>query len=197
MLSPLNAQALNQLFFDARTHSHWQKKEVPEDLIKQLYDLCKWGPTSMNCCPMRLVFIRSQAAKERLKPMLSAGNVEKTMAAPVTAIIASDYQFYEHLPQLFPASATARDGFANDHKKAHSTAFRNGTLQGAYLILAARCLGLDCGPMSGFDNDAVDKEFFAGTATQSNFLVNIGYGIGEKTYARAPRLDFDVAAKIL
>ncbi|HBC57457.1 MAG TPA: malonic semialdehyde reductase, partial [Gammaproteobacteria bacterium] len=157
MDTPLDPQALNQLFIEARTHSHWQNKEVSDELLKQLYDLCKWGPTSMNCSPMRLVFVRSHAAKEQLKPLLSAGNVEKTMSAPVTAIVASDHQFYEHFPLLFPHSTTARDRFANDQTATDITAFRNSSLQGAYLIIAARSLGLDCGPMSGFDNEALDK----------------------------------------
>lgn len=197
MSTPLDPQALNQLFIEARTHSHWQNKEVSDELLKQLYDLCKWGPTSMNCSPMRLVFVRSHAAKEQLKPLLSAGNVEKTMSAPVTAIVASDHQFYEHFPLLFPHSTTARDRFANDQTATDITAFRNSSLQGAYLIIAARSLGLDCGPMSGFDNEALDKVYFSGTEIKSNFLCNLGYGVADKTYARAPRLDFETAAKIL
>ncbi len=197
MSTPLDPQALNQLFIEARTHSHWQNKEVSDELLKQLYDLCKWGPTSMNCSPMRLVFVRSRAAKEQLKPLLSAGNVEKTMSAPVTAIVASDHQFYEHFPLLFPHSTTARDRFANDQTATDITAFRNSSLQGAYLIIAARSLGLDCGPMSGFDNEALDKVYFSGTEIKSNFLCNLGYGVADKTYARAPRLDFETAAKIL
>jgi 3-hydroxypropanoate dehydrogenase len=182
--------ALDQLFRTARTHNGFTEREVPEALLREALDLVKMGPTSANCSPLRVVFVRSAAAKERLRPALAPGNLAKTMAAPVTAIVASDYAFYEHLPKLFP-HADARSWFTGNPQMIADTAFRNGTLQGGYLILALRALGLDTGPMSGFDNAKVDAAFFAGTQIRSNFLINIGYGDPAKLFPRSPRFAFD------
>jgi len=192
----LDDRSLNILFREARTHTVWQDRPVSDDSLHRLYDLMKWGPTSANCCPARLVFVRSKEAKQRLLPAMDPGNQEKTRTAPVTAIVAHDYEFYEKLPRLYP-HADARSWFAGNQPVIDTTAFRNGTLQGAYLILAARALGLDAGPMSGFNNDMVDKEFFAGTKVRSNFVVNLGYGDASKLHPRSPRLAFDEAARIL
>lgn len=198
MHTPLDPAALDQLFLKARTYGttarSWLPKPVPEDLLRRLWDLVKMGPTSANCSPMRLVFVATPEGKERLRPALDAGNLDKTMAAPVTAIVATDHAFYEKLPFLFPHT-NARAWFEGK-PHADEAAFRNGTLQGAYLILAARALGLDCGPMSGFDNAAVDREFFAGTRVRSNFLVNLGYGDPASLFPRSPRLSFDEACSI-
>ena len=192
----LDDRSLDIIFREARTHSVWQDKPVDDDLLHRLYDLMKWGPTSANCCPARIVFVCSEEAKRRLLPAMDPGNQEKTRTAPVTAIVAQDYEFYEKLPQLFP-HADARSWFAGNQPVIDTTAFRNGTLQGAYLILAARALGLDAGPMSGFNNEMVDKEFFAGTKIKSNFVVNLGYGDVSKLFPRSPRLNFEEAAQIL
>lgn len=191
----LDAAALDQLFRNARTHNEFLPREVSDDLLQQVYDLLKWGPTSANSSPARLVFVKSAEAKEKLRPALSEGNLVKTLAAPVTVIVASDYAFYEKLPQLFP-HADARSWFAGNQALIDTTAFRNGTLQGAYFMLAARALGLDCGPMSGFDNAKVDAAFFAGTSVRSNFLINLGYGDASKLFPRSPRLGFNEAAQI-
>jgi 3-hydroxypropanoate dehydrogenase len=196
MSQPVDNDTLRQLFLDARTHNKWLPKEVPDGLLHQLVDVLKMGPTSANCSPARFVFVKSKEAKERLKPHLSEGNREKTMQAPVCAIIGYDLEFYEHLPKLFPHT-DARGWFAGKPEKIKETAFRNGTLQGAYLILAARLHGLDCGPMSGFDNDRVDKAFFAGTSTKSNFLCTLGYGDWAGVNPRSPRFTFDEMAKII
>jgi 3-hydroxypropanoate dehydrogenase len=188
---------LDQIFRNARTHSAWLDQAVSDVLLEAVYDLAKMGPTSANCSPMRIVYLRSPEAKARLKPALAEGNVAKTMAAPATAIIAYDLEFYERLPQLFPHT-DARSWFlgaAPEH--IHDTGFRNGSLQGAYFIIAARALGLDCGPMSGFDNEAVDREFFPDGTVKSNFLCNLGHGDSSKLFARAPRLEFDEACQIL
>jgi 3-hydroxypropanoate dehydrogenase len=196
----LSDEALDILFRKARTHTAWLDKPVSDDLLRQVYDLMKWGPTSANCCPARILFLRTPEAKQRLLPALSSGNVDKTMKAPVTAIIAHDLKFYEKLPKLFPHNPAAREWFTQSPELAQVTAFRNGTLQGGYFILAARALGLDCGPMSGFDNAKVDKEFFANPENQSvksNFLCNLGYGDPAKIPPRSPRLDFDEACKLL
>ncbi len=187
--------ALDLLFRQARTHTSWQDRPVPDQLLHQAWDLARMGPTSANCLPARIVFVRSPAAKEKLRPTLMPGNVDKTMAAPATAIIGHDLAFFEQLPRLFP-HADARAWFASNEPLARATAFRNGTLQGAYFILACRALGLDCGPMSGFDNSAVDAAFFAGTTVESNFLVNIGYGDAAALFPRGPRLDFAEACRI-
>ena len=170
---------------------------MSDDTLRNLYDLMKWGPTSANSCPARILFLRTAEAKQRLAPALSPTNVEKTMKASVTAIIAHDLSFYEKLPKLFPQNPGMRDVFANSQQVSEVTAFRNGTLQGAYFILAARSLGLDCGPMSGFDNSKVDREFLADTQWKSNFLCNLGYGDAAKLQPRNPRLDFDEACKTL
>lgn len=191
----LDASALDQLFRSARTHNAWQAKDLPDALLHQLYELLKWGPTSANCSPARFVFVKSAEAKAKLKAALTPGNVEKTMAAPVTVIVGQDLSFHDKLPQLFP-HADARSWFAGNEALIESTAFRNASLQGAYLILAARALGLDTGPMSGFDAARVDADFFAGTRIRSNFLVNLGYGDPAGLFPRSPRLAFDEAARI-
>ncbi|MET0937534.1 MAG: malonic semialdehyde reductase [Luteibacter sp.] len=196
MSAPLTDASLDQLFLSARTYNAWLPREVTDEQIRQLYDLVKMAPTSANSSPARIVFVKSQDAKQRLKPYLSESNAEKTMQAPVTAIVATDFAFYEKLPKLFP-HADARSWFVGNEPLVQATGFRNSSLQGAYLIMAARALGLDCGPMSGFDQAGVDAEFFAGTQVRSNFLVNIGYGdAGTNLFGRLPRLDFDEAAQI-
>jgi len=192
----LSDSGLDLLFREARTHSHWRDGDVGDVLLQAVYDLAKMPPTSANSNPMRLVFLRSRAAKERLRPALSAGNLDKTLAAPVTVIIGYDTCFYELLPRLFPHE-NARAWFAGDPALIEETAFRNGTLQGAYFILAARALGLDCGPMSGFDRDKVDREFFSDRRIKSNFLCNLAYGDASKLPPRSPRLDFEDACQIL
>jgi 3-hydroxypropanoate dehydrogenase len=193
----LDAGALDTLFRHARTHNGWQDRPVSDAQLHQIYELMKMGPTSANSCPARIVFVRSRQAKERLRPALSEGNLEKTMAAPVTAIIGYDLKFYDRLPELFPHNPEARNWFANDPKGAELAAFRNGTLQGAYFILAARAVGLDCGPMSGFDNAKVDAEFFRETYVKSNFLCNLGYGDSSKLFPRSPRLSFEGVCRVL
>lgn len=196
MSAPLSDASLDQLFLTARTYNGWLPKEVSDEQIRRLYELTKFGPTSANSSPMRIVFVKSQDAKQRLKPYLSESNTEKTMLAPVTAIVATDFAFYEQLPRLFP-HADARSWFVGNEQLVQTSAIRNGSLQGAYLIMAARALGLDCGPMSGFDQAGVDAEFFAGTQIKSNFLINIGYGDPDKNlFERLPRLSFDEAAQI-
>ena len=192
----INDEALDILFREARTHNGWEDRKVTRPLMQAVYDLTKWGATSANCSPARFVFVTSDEAKARLKPLLMEGNVAKTMAAPCCVIIGHDIEFYEKLPELFP-HADARSWFAGNDDLIASTAFRNGTLQGAYFMLAARSLGLDCGPMSGFDQPGVDKEFFAGTTIKSNFLCNIGYGTDENLFPRSPRLEFDDACQVL
>jgi len=208
----LSDRDFNVLFRKARTHSAWLDRPVEDDLLHQLYELMKWGPTSANCCPVRILFLRTPQAKERLRPALQPANVDKTMQAPVTAIIAYDSKFYELLPRLFPAMPTMKDMFVKSPELAASTAMRNGSLQGAYLMIAARSLGLDCGPMSGFDNAKVDQEFFSAAApgsdaadgswiaagsVKSNFLCNLGYGDASKLHPRGPRLEFDEACELL
>jgi 3-hydroxypropanoate dehydrogenase len=209
-MGKLNDEALHVLFREARTYSAWANKPVEDEILRQLYDLAKWGPTSANSSPARFVFLRSQKAKERLRPALAAGNVEKTMTAPVTVIVAYDLKFYEKLPRLFPHNPSMRAVFANNPQLVEITAQRNSSLQGAYLMLAARALGLDCGPMSGFDNAKVDEEFFgAGQCedcgqeffpeghVKSNFLCNLGYGDRSKLLPRSPRLEFGEACTLL
>ena len=196
MSEMLSDTALDQLFREARTFNAWQDREVTDAQLHQLYDLLKFGPTSANSSPMRLVFVKSAEAKAKLSPFLSEGNRAKTMAAPVTAIVANDHAFHEKLPQLFP-HADAKSWFEGNQPLIDTTAFRNATLQGAYLILAARAVGLDCGPMSGFDNAGVDGTFFAGTSVKSNFLVNLGYGDPSRDlFPRSPRLSFDEACTV-
>lgn len=192
---PLPDACLDTLFRDARTFSAFEPRAVPEATLRELYDLLKWAPTSANSNPARFVFVVSREGKEKLKPALSAGNLDKTMAAPVTAIVAYDMAFYENLPQLFPHT-DARSWFVGKPDHILTTAFRNGTLQGAYLILAARALGLDCGAMSGFDNAKVDAAFFPDGRYRSNFLCNLGYGDRSKLMPRHPRLSFDEACRI-
>ena len=192
---PLDDRALDQIFHTARTQNKWLDRPVPDTQLQELYDLLKWAPTSANGSPARFVFVRTAEGKARLKPALSAGNLEKTMVAPVTVIVAHDLRFYDHLPRLFP-HADARSWFAGSETLAEVTAFRNGTLQGAYLILAARAIGLDTGPMSGFDNAKVDAAFFAGTSWRSNFLVNLGHGDPAGLFERSPRLSFDEACRL-
>ena len=192
----LSADTLDQLFRTARTHNEIGG-EVSDELLHQLYDLLKWGPTTANASPARFVFVKSAEAKAKLGPALDAGNYQKTIAAPVTAIVAYDMAFYEKLPYLFP-HVDAKGWFDSKPEAALETiCLRNGSLQGAYLILAARALGLDCGPMSGFDNAKVDAAFFAGTTWKSNFLVNLGYGDASKLFPRSPRLAFDEVARIV
>jgi 3-hydroxypropanoate dehydrogenase len=195
-MSVLPDSALDQLFRNARTHNVWLPKDVPDSLLHQLADLMKLGPTSANCSPARLYFVKSAEAKAKLKPFLSESNRDKTMAAPVCVIVAQDLEFYEKLPKLFP-HADARSWFVGSDAAIRATAFRNSSLQGAYLILAARALGLDCGPMSGFDAEGLDKAFFPDGKIKSNFLCNLGYGDASKLFPRNPRLDFDEFAKIL
>jgi 3-hydroxypropanoate dehydrogenase len=210
-MAPLDDAALDQLFRTARTHNAWLDRPVTDDTLRALYDLVKWPPTSANTNPARFIFLRTPRAKERLLPALPPGNVDKVMSAPVTAIIAYDLLFYDKLPQLFPHAPALRDNFARNPQLVEVTARRNSSLQGAYLILAARSLGLDCGPISGFDNAKVDREFFdAGRECEgcdqeflpeghvrSNFLCNIGYGDPSKLFPRSPRLAFEEACLLL
>lgn len=185
------------LFTEARTHYGWQDKDVAEETLKALYEIAKMGPTSMNQQPMRVVFVRSDAAKDRLEPALLEGNRPKMRAAPVTAIIAHDLNFWEELPNVFPPNPNAKEIFKNNASAAQVNAFRNGTLQGAYFMLAARAAGLDVGAMSGFDNAKLDEEFFHGTALKSNFLVNLGYADTSKIFRRLPRLSYEDVCKTL
>jgi len=193
---PLTEDALDILFRAARSHNGWQDKPVSDEQLAQLYDLLKMGPTAANTCPARFVFIKSAEAKERLKQCLDAGNVAKSMSAPVVAIIGMDLEFHEQLPKLFPHT-DARSWYAGKPDKIKETAFRNSSLQGAYLILAARSLGLDCGPMSGFDAAKLDAEFFPDGRVKSNFICAIGYGDPAKLHPRGPRLEFDEACQIV
>lgn len=193
----LDAVALDVLFREAHTHNKFTDTPVSDETLREVYELLKWGPTSANSSPARFLFLRTRAAKERLAPALSAGNLDKTMAAPVTVIVAYDPKFYEQLPRLFPHNPDARSWFTGSEALAAVTAFRNGTLQGAYLILAARAAGLDAGPMSGFDNDRVDEEFLRVEGWRSNFLVNLGYGDPAGVYPRSPRLPFEEACQLL
>jgi 3-hydroxypropanoate dehydrogenase len=190
----LDDAALDVLFRQARSQNKWQDRPVPDAKLEELYNLLKWGPTSANSSPARFVFVRTSEGKAKLKEALSAGNTAKTMTAPVTVIVAQDMAFYDKLPQLFP-HADARSWFAGNDALAEETAFRNATLQGAYLMLAARALGLDAGPMSGFDKAKVDELFLKGTSWKSNFLVNLGYGDPSGLFPRSPRLSFDEAAR--
>jgi 3-hydroxypropanoate dehydrogenase len=198
MPDKISQDAIKALFTEARTHNGWLDRPVDDALLHQAWDIARMGPTSANCSPLRVVFLKSAAAKNRLKPALMEGNVEKTLAAPVVAVFAHDSRFFELLPKLFPHT-DARPWFDGPGKEevARITAFRNGTLQTAYFMLAARALGLDCGPMSGFDNAAVDREFFADGRCKSNFLCNLGYGDAAKLFPRSPRLGFDEACQIL
>ncbi len=192
MTTALDNQALAALFTEARTHNGWNGEPVSDELLTKLYDLTKMGPTSANCSPARFVFVRTAEGKEKLRPALSSGNLEKTMSAPVTVIAAIDSEFYEKLPVLFP-HADARSWFTSSSAMAEETAFRNATLQAGYLIMAARALGLDTGAMSGFDKNKVDAAFFAGTTWKSNFLINLGHGDPSKLFGRLPRFAFEDA----
>lgn len=192
----LEASALDAVFREARTHNAWTDQPVTDEDLRAIFDLLKWGPTSANCSPARFVFLRSAEAKEKLKPALSAGNTAKTMSAPVVAIIAYDPKFYDQLPKLFP-HADARAWFAGSEALAEETAFRNSSLQGAYFIIAARALGIDTGPMSGFDKAKVDAAFFADSGWKSNFLCNLGHGDPAGLFGRSPRFEFAEACQIL
>ncbi|HUX78139.1 MAG TPA: malonic semialdehyde reductase [Alphaproteobacteria bacterium] len=188
---------LKQIFHEARTHNMWQDKPVSNELLQDVFDIMRLGPTSANCSPLRILYLKSKEAKERLRPHLSPGNVDKTMLAPATALLAYDLEFYDYLPQLFPF-AEAKSWFEGKHSFTEDTAFRNSSLQGGYFIIAARACGLDCGPMSGFSNEGLDKEFFPEGRYKSNFLCNLGYGDPAGLPGpRAPRLSFDEACKIL
>jgi 3-hydroxypropanoate dehydrogenase len=197
MSGKLGDEALDVIFRAARTHNAWQDKPVSDALLKELYDLMKWGPTSANMSPARIVFVTSKEAKEKLAPALMEGNRAKTLQAPVTAIIGYDVKFYERLPELFPHAPEAKTWFNWSDEWAEANAFRNGSLQGAYFMIAARSLGLDCGPMSGFDMNKVNELFFAGTDVKSNFLCNLGYGDPAALFERSPRLPFDDACSIV
>jgi 3-hydroxypropanoate dehydrogenase len=204
-------QFLDLIFRKARTHGAWLDKPVTDETLHQLYDTMKWGPTSANTNPARFLFIRTKEGKERLRPTLAPGNMEKTMAAPVVVVVAYDLKFYEKAPRLFPHSPSMREMFASNPQLVETTARRNSSLQGAYLLIAARALGLDCGPMSGFDNAKLDMEFFdAGRECEncdqeffpeghvkSNFLINLGYGDPSKVHPRNPRLEFAEACTLL
>ncbi len=197
-IAALDDAGLDLIFRQARTYSEFEPREVDDNLLRRIYELARMGATSANSNPMRVVFIRSQAAKERLRPALDSSNRAKTMAAPVTAIVAYDTRFYEHLPRLFPHEADAINWFTGPAKEqvAEATAFRNGTLQGAYLMVAARALGLDCGPMSGFANAKVDAAFFPDGRFKSNFLCNLGYGLARTLFPRSPRFAFEEVCRI-
>jgi 3-hydroxypropanoate dehydrogenase len=192
----INDEALDIIFRNARTHNGWEDRSVTKTLMQAVYDLAKWGPTSANCSPARFVFVTSDEGKARLKPHLLEANAAKTMAAPCCVIIAHDMEFHDKLPELFPHT-DAKSWFVEQDDLIRETAFRNGTLQGAYFMIAARALGLDCGPMSGFDQDGVNKEFFEGTSYKANFLCIIGYGTDENLFPRSPRLTFDEACEII
>lgn len=195
--SPLDAAALDQIFLQARTHNAWTPQPVDDALLHRLYALFRMGPTAANSCPARVIFVKSKAGKETLAPALSEGNRAKTLSAPVTAIIGYDLRFYDQLGQLFPQVPDVASWFNADEQTTYLNALRGSTLQGAYLIVAARALGLDCGPMGGFDNARVDELFFAGTPIKSNFLCNLGYGDPAGLYPRNPRLDFTQACQIV
>lgn len=193
----LNDESLDLIFRHARTHNQWTDKPVDDAVLRAVYDLARMGPTSANCCPMRIVFVRSKEAKEKLRPCLDKGNVDKTMAAPATAIIGMDLKFYDRLPELFPHT-DARSWFKDlPEEVLKEIALRNSSLQGAYFIIAARAMGLDCGPMSGFDQARVNATFFAGTSIRSNFLINLGHGDASQLHPRSPRLKFDDACSII
>ena len=195
-MSVLNDDSLDQLFRTARTHNAFLDKPVTDEKLHEIYELMKWGPTSANSSPARFVFVKSKEGKAKIGQAISDGNRDKTLTAPVTVIVATDYAFYEKLPQLFP-HADAKSWFVGNQALIDTTAFRNSTLQGAYFMLAARAAGLDCGPMSGFDTAKLDELFFAGTTVKSNFLINLGYGDAAALFPRSPRLSFDEAASIV
>ena len=188
---------LDQLFFDARSYNGWLDTPVTDEQLKRLYAILRMGPTSFNCCPARFVFLRTPDAKERMKPHLRPNNVKKTLTAPVVTIIAHDTEFYEEMPKLVPYRPDARELFVGDEERTKATAFRNGTLQGGYFLLAARAVGLDCGPMSGLDNQGVDQEFFPDGRFKSNFICGLGQGDPESIFDRLPRFEFDEACTLL
>ncbi|HVE88832.1 MAG TPA: malonic semialdehyde reductase [Burkholderiaceae bacterium] len=192
----LNDSGLDLIFRQARTHNEWLSTPVAESTLSEIWNVMKFGPTSANCSPLRIVFVQSPHAKERLAACMSENNRAKTRVAPVTAILAMDLEFYEKLPRLFPHNQSARSWFAGKAEHIRETALRNSSLQGAYFIIAARALGLDCGPMSGFNADKVNAEFFADDNLKVNFVCSIGHGDGSKLFARSPRLDFDEACRI-
>src|SRR3984957_13666738 len=196
MNTAISSESIQQLFTNARTHHAWQDRPVADGLLREIYDLAKWGPTSANCSPIRIVYVKSKSEKEKLLPAVMGSNVEQVRAAPVTAIIAYDQKFYDELPTLFPAF-DARSMFVSNPSLSEQTAFRNSSLQGAYFILAARALGLDAGPVSGFDNAKVDQIFFEKSSWKSNFLCNIGYRDSANLHPRGPRLSFDQACVIV
>jgi 3-hydroxypropanoate dehydrogenase len=196
MAEKLDDLALDRLFRDARTRNGWTDRPVTDEQLRELHDLAKFGPTSGNCCPARFVWIRSTEGKARLAALAAPTNAPKILAAPVTVVVGHDPGFAEQMPTLFPARGEQMRAYFSDPLVAEVTAFRNGSLQGGYLILAARALGLDCGPMSGFDNDAVDREFFAGTRIKSNFICSLGYGSEENLFPRNPRLAFEEAGRL-
>ncbi len=195
MHHPLDDTTLDQLFREARSHNGWLEQDVTDEQLQQLYALMKWGPTAANAQPARIVFIKGAEAKERLKPCLAEGNVEKAMSAPVVAIIGMDLEFYEKLPKLFPHT-DARAWYVGKPEAIHDAAFRNSSLQGAYLMMAARALGLDCGPMSGFDADCINRTFFPDGKVKVNFICAIGHGDPSKLFERLPRLEFEEACRI-
>jgi 3-hydroxypropanoate dehydrogenase len=192
----LDDLALDRLFRTARTRNAWTDRPVTEQQVRELYDLLKFGPTSSNCCPARFVWIRSADGKQKLAALASPGNAPKILAAPVTVIVGYDLDFAEQMPKLFPARGKQMQEYFSDPLVAQTTAFRNSSLQGAYLIIAARALGLDCGPMSGFNNDAVDSEFFGGSRIKSNFICSIGYGSDQNLFPRNPRLSFEESGRL-
>ena len=196
-MSVFDVKNKNLIFQEARTHNDWLDKDISNDILMEIYDLMKWGPTSANCSPARIIFVKSKVSKDRLLPFVIESNLEKTKSAPVTAIIGYDINFHDHLPKLFPHNPDAQNWFNHSIDIAEETAFRNGSMQGAYFIIAARALGLDCGPMSGFDKEGVDNEFFRDTNIKSNFLCNLGYGDKTKLFERSPRFKFNEICEII
>ena len=196
-MSVFDVKNKNLIFQEARTHNDWLDKDISNDILMEIYDLMKWGPTSANCSPTRIIFVKSKVSKDRLLPFVIESNLEKTKSAPVTAIIGYDINFHDHLPKLFPHNLDAQNWFNHSIDIAEETAFRNGSMQGAYFIIAARALGLDCGPMSGFDKEGVDNEFFRDTNIKSNFLCNLGYGDKTKLFERSPRFKFNEICEII
>ncbi len=196
-MSVFDLKSKNLIFKEARTYNDWLDKDISNDILMEIYDLMKWGPTSANCSPARIIFVKSKVSKDRLLPYVIESNLEKTKSAPVTAIIGHDINFHDHLPKLFPHNLDAQNWFNHSIDVAVETAFRNGSMQGAYFIIAARALGLDCGPMSGFDKEGVDNEFFRDTNIKSNFLCNLGYGDKTKLFERSPRFKFNEICEII
>ena len=196
-MSVFDLKSKNLIFKEARTHNDWLDKDISNDILMEIFDLMKWGPTSANCSPARIIFVKSKVSKDSLLPFVIESNLEKTKSAPVTAIIGHDINFHDHLPKLFPHNLDAQNWFNHSIDIAEETAFRNGSMQGAYFIIAARALGLDCGPMSGFDKEGVDNEFFKDTNIKSNFLCNLGYGDKTKLFERSPRFKFNEICEII